>query len=436
MVARLAGVLYTTQEPPWGLMCGAAVMVLFIAGGVAVMDHRVEDRISRSSRPDLPLAPPVVWAATHRVFAGPVSITVLIPAHNEEKLLPAAIASLRAQTRQATRVIVVADNCDDATAQVAQHAGCEVFETVNNHAKKAGALNQALAWLLPDQGENDMVMVMDADTRLNESFLAEAITRFTQDRALMAVGGLFYGEHGHGLLGQFQRNEYFRYGRQIRRRRGRVFVLTGTASIFRPRALRTVAEQRGALLPGTPGDVYDTASLTEDNELTIALKTLGALMTSPMKCTVVTELMPGWPALWAQRLRWQRGALENLGSYGFTPQTLRNWAQQLGIGYSVLALGLYLTLTLLTLLAVDTWVWFPLWVGLGLIFVLERVATVWEGGWRARLLALTLFPELLYDMFLNLVFIQGIIDITRGRKATWKHLRHRHRSYPPGKRRT
>ena len=51
----------------------------------------------------------------------------------------------------------------------------------------------------------------------------------------MAVGGLFYGEEGHGLIGQFQRNEYLRYGREIRRRRGRVFVLTGTASMFRPR---------------------------------------------------------------------------------------------------------------------------------------------------------------------------------------------------------
>ena len=39
-----------------------------------------------------------------------------------------------------------------------------------------------------------------------------------------------------------------------------------------------MAESRGTLIPGRRGDVYDTAALTEDNELTIALKSLGALM--------------------------------------------------------------------------------------------------------------------------------------------------------------
>ncbi len=124
----------------------------------------------------------------------------------------------------------------------------------------------------------------------------------------------------------------------MRRRRGRVYVLTGTSSLFRPRALRTVAASRGSDLPGVPGDVYDTAALTEDNELTIAIKSLGGLMLSPAACTVVTELMPTWRMLWAQRLRWQRGALENLGAYGITPRTFRYGAQQFSLGYGVLAL--------------------------------------------------------------------------------------------------
>ena len=140
------------------------------------------------------------------------------------------------------------------------------------------------------------------------------------------------------LVGQFLRNEYTRYAREIARRRGRVFVLTGTASVFRSRAMKVVADSRGSLIPGRRGDVYDTAALTEDNEITIALKSLGALIISPRECTVVTEVMPTWRSLWAQRLRWQRGALENLGAYGVTAQTARYWSQQLGIGYGVIAL--------------------------------------------------------------------------------------------------
>jgi cellulose synthase/poly-beta-1,6-N-acetylglucosamine synthase-like glycosyltransferase len=208
----------------------------------------------------------------------------------------------------------------------------------------------------------------------------------------------------------------------MKRRRGRVFVLTGTASLFRPRALRAVSDHRGALLPGVRGDVYDTLALTEDNELTLALKCLGGLMISPAQCTVVTEVMPTWQALWAQRLRWQRGALENLGEYGVLPQTFRYWAQQLGIGYGVLALSSYLVLIALMVVSLDSWVWFPFWLGLGVLFSIERMVSVWKGGWRARLLSATLFPELFYAMFLNLVYVKGVLDITVGSQARWKHV--------------
>jgi cellulose synthase/poly-beta-1,6-N-acetylglucosamine synthase-like glycosyltransferase len=203
-----------------------------------------------------------------------------------------------------------------------------------------------------------------------------------------------------------------------------VFVLTGTASLFRPRALRAVADRRGRSIPGVHGDVYDTAALTEDNELTIALKSLGALMVSPRECTVVTELMPTWRLLWHQRLRWQRGALENLGAYGITPQTFRYWAQQLAIGYGVFALWSYFLLLLIMLFASDHWVWFTFWIGLGAIFLVERLVTAWKGGWRARLVAMLIFPELFFDAFLQICFVKGVLDLSLGRTARWTHVRH------------
>ena len=422
----LWNILYDTQAPPWPQMMIAVGVALALALFVAVLERRIATRYRRSERVDaIPLSPKIVMAATRGEFHGEVTVTVLVPAHNEEASLGATLTSLWQQSVPPKRIVVVADNCTDRTVEVARAHGAEVFESVENTHKKGGALNQALAWLLPGQGENDVVMVMDADTALDAGFLEIAVQRFTADRALMAVGGLFYGEEGHGLIGQFQRNEYVRYGREIKRRRGRVFVLTGTASLFRPRALRTVAQSRGRLIPGRPGDVYDTAALTEDNELTIALKSLGALMISPVGCTVVTELMPSWRTLWNQRLRWQRGALENVGAYGITPQTIRYWFQQLGIGYGVFALSSYFLLLGLMLLCNDSWIWFPFWLGLGGIFMVERVVTVWKGGWKARLLALTLFPELFFDLFLDAVFVKGVIDISLGRDAAWKHVEHK-----------
>lgn len=412
--------LYQAEAPTLGALAGAAGLALVAAGAVAMIEWRIITRARRSSDPlHRPLAPKVVMAETRGTFAGPITITVLIPAHNEADCIGATIRSLLQQSRRPDHIIVVADNCTDATTDIAAALGAEVLETVGNRFKKAGAINQALGTVLPQQRENDLVMVMDADTTLDDGFLASVDRRMADDRALMAIGGLFYGDEGGGMLGQFQRNEYHRYSRELQRRRGKVFVLTGTASVFRPRALRTIAELRGTGLPGSPGDVYDPLAITEDNEITLALKSLGGLTLSPSDCTVVTEVMPTWRALWGQRLRWQRGAVENLGSYGLTPHTFRYWMQQLGIGYGVIALASYLTMMLLLIISFDAWIWFPFWLSIGTIFVVERVVTVWDGGWQARLLAVTIFPELAYAAFLDVVYVKGIIDISLGRRPSW-----------------
>lgn len=353
-----------------------------------------------------------------------VRVTVLVPAHNEEYSLPKTLTALSRQTRPPDRVIVVADNCTDRTAAIAIEMGYEAFETVGNTHKKGGALNQALARILPTATVRDVILVMDADTSLAPTFLEVGAAKLDADAELAAVGGIFYGEDGVGVIGQFQRNEYARYSLQLKRRHGRVFVLTGTATMFRSQALLDVAAARGVFIPGEPGTVYDTAALTEDNELTLALKSVGATMMSPAECYVVTEVMPTWGDLWRQRQRWQRGALENIGAYGMTAATLRYWGQQFGIGYGTVALNSALLLMLITFVSLDRWIWFPLWAAIGLLFWAERVLTVWRGGWRARLLAALLLPELLYDVFLQVVFVNSLWSISTGRQARWGHVQH------------
>ena len=106
------------------------------------------------------------------------------------------------------------------------------------------------------------------------------------------------------------------------------------------------------------------------------------------------------------------------------PQTIRYWAQQVGIGYGALALFSYFLLLFIMILAVETWVWFPFWLGIGVIFAIERTVTVWRGGWQARIVGLLVFPELVYDSFIDLAFLKGVLDMTLDRQATWKHLEH------------
>jgi len=353
---------------------------------------------------------------------GPLRLTALVPAHDEALTIAATLRSLRGQTRPPDQVIVVADNCTDDTADIARNHGAEVFTTVGNTEKKAGALNQALAAMFGEIDARDVVMVMDADSFIVPEFLETALGRLEADADLIAVGGLFYGEPGGGLVGQLQRNEFTRYQRTISRRRGKVFVLTGTASLFRTYALKAVADCRGQLLPGDAGQVYDTLALTEDNEMTLSLKTLGAKMVSPMQCRVTTEVMPTLGALWRQRMRWQRGALENIGAYGLTRATLRYWLQQIGIGYGTIALNAYLLLLVITLLAADEirFAWF--WVAIGSVFVVERVVTVWPVGRRGRAIAFPLVIEIAYDLVLQAVYVKSLFDIATGRAAGWNYV--------------
>lgn len=410
-------------RPAWDLILAALFAMVFVAAGALAFEGAALMRTFRNPERQALQASLPHWTRPSRRGRHPVRITILVPAHDEAASLPITLAALAKQTRRPDRVVVVADNCTDDTADIARRFGHEVVETVGNTHKKGGALNQALASLLPGMGPDDAVMVMDADTALGPLYLETAADLLDDDPDLEAVGGVFFGEQGHGLVGVFQRNEYRRYSQEISRRRGRVFVLTGTASVFRASALAMVAAARGRFIPGEPEQVYDTAALTEDNELTIALKSLGATMISPVDCRVETELMPDWRHLWRQRLRWQRGALENIGAYGFTTGTMRYWGQQVGIAYGTVALVSYFLLMTITLLAMDHWVWFPFWVAVGLVFAVERVVTVWREGWGSRLLAVLILPELLYDLFLQAVFVKALVDILRRRRQGWGHVR-------------
>lgn len=114
-----------------------------------------------------------------------------------------------------------------------------------------------LGALLPGLTWQDAVLVMDADTVLAAEFVEVAARSLEESPQKVAIGGVFYGDEGSGLIGQLQRSEFARYSRDVARHQGRVFVLTGTATLFLAGALATVAEHRGRDLPGTGGQVYD-----------------------------------------------------------------------------------------------------------------------------------------------------------------------------------
>ena len=106
------------------------------------------------------------------------SIAVLVPAHNEELVIPATLDSLTQALPANGRIIVVADNCSDQTASVARQHGVTVIErhdTVNRG--KGFALAAGLASLessTPDTPEApDVVIIVDADCTVTPTTLTD-----------------------------------------------------------------------------------------------------------------------------------------------------------------------------------------------------------------------------------------------------------------------
>src|SRR5688572_14528989 len=65
-------------------------------------------------------------------------LAVLIPAHNEQAVISATLSSLLPTIPANTRVLVVADNCTDATAATARELGAEVVERQDRHRRGKG----------------------------------------------------------------------------------------------------------------------------------------------------------------------------------------------------------------------------------------------------------------------------------------------------------
>lgn len=348
------------------------------------------------------------------------NLTVLIPAHNESSQIEETLGSLANQTRPADKIIVIADNCTDDTAQKSQRfPSVEVFITVGNTKKKAGALNQWLDTNLTETPDSDLIMVMDADSSLDENFLKNAIKYINQGYS--ACGGVFLGKPGGGLVGMFQRNEYARYARDIDRKNGKTLVLTGTATLFLASALKSVVKGRQEkVLPCIDGEahVYDTGALTEDNELTFALLHLDHSIIAPTECALTTEVMSTWRDLWRQRRRWKRGAIENNLQYGITKVTLKYWGLQIWGFLGIIVTAIYLA-TLFYALATQSLRIQPIWVIVTLIFMLERMVTVHKRGFWQTLLAGTIVVEMIYDISLQGVHLLSFFDTIVGTKKNW-----------------
>jgi hypothetical protein len=135
--------------------------------------------------------------------------------------------------------------------------------------------------------------------------------------------------------------------------------------------------------------------------------------------------MPTVLSLYKQRRRWQRGALENLLSHGINLHTLPYLLRQMLTYLGVVFLPFYMyTLAVALLQQSDLNFFQPLWLLVAVVYLFEQSFSVRKGGWRAVLVSIAVLPELLLNMFLDVIYVVSFFGVLFATDESWGRMRH------------
>lgn len=182
---------------------------------------------------------------TVRVVISAYTISVVIPAYNEEKLLPQCLESLKNQDCRGDYEIIVADNGSaDGTARVAAEFGARVVSCSRKgvaYARQAGAA----------AASGDIIVQADADTVYPANWLSRITRHFASQPESVALAGIFV--YQNQAMPRWARAEYSakylinQTGRLIL---GRPVLVSGANFAFRREVfLKTNGYQPEALYP-------------------------------------------------------------------------------------------------------------------------------------------------------------------------------------------
>lgn len=225
---------------------------------------------------------------------------VIVPAHNEEAGITRTVSSLKAMDWPAGnfRILVVADNCSDATASVARRAGAQVLERQDTNLRGKGyALAYAFASSIKD-GFASAVVVVDADAEVSANLLESFAVRIEQGaKAVQAQ---------YGIL-----NPWTSWRTQL------ITIAKGAFHVVRSRAREHLGLSCGIrgngwcvtheLLREVPYRYY---SLTEDVEYGIALGLAGCRVEYAGEAQSNADMASNEKNARTQRQRWEKGRFQ------------------------------------------------------------------------------------------------------------------------------
>ena len=290
--ARADGFIFTLFE--W---CRFFIGTIFILGIVMVSGRAVIIgllALIEKLRPD------------HAVMPNPpLSVTVLIPAHNEESVIVQTVASVLLSDLKDLHIIVVNDGSTDRTGELldanfSHETRVRIIHQVNRG--KAAALSVALS-----QADTEIVVTIDADTEIESDAISKLIRHFSDPTVGAVAGNVKVGNRSRWLT-RWQALEYITSQNMEKRAfdlLNCITVVPGALGAWRKKAIEAAG-----------GITADTVA--EDADLTIAIRRLGWRVSYDEEAVAWTEAPETAGQLIRQRFRWTFGTLQSFWKHGDT----------------------------------------------------------------------------------------------------------------------
>ncbi len=229
------------------------------------------------------------------------TVSIIVPCFNEGVVIERSLGSLLELHYPDLEIIVVDDgSTDDTSARARRFEGQQGHHVVRvlrqENAGKAEALNNGIR-----HARGELIMAVDADSRLDPASLLYAIPHFENPK-VGAVAGNVKIVNRHNMVTKMQALEYIEGLNMVRRSQGyfsAVNVIPGPLGVFR----RKVLEEVGG---------YDSDTYAEDCDITIKILAHRWKIEYEPYAITWTEAPETVNAFYRQRYRWTRGILQSL----------------------------------------------------------------------------------------------------------------------------
>jgi cellulose synthase/poly-beta-1,6-N-acetylglucosamine synthase-like glycosyltransferase len=227
-------------------------------------------------------------------------VSVIVPAHNEERIIERCIQCLLENDYLKKEIIVVDDGSTDKTYQIArtysQKGLIKLVRREQASGKKAKAVNLGLRL-----AKGDIILVVDADTLLEVTAISHMVKYFADPEVGAVAGNVRVGNQIN-LLTKLQAYEYvmaMEMGRRYQALLGLLLIIPGSFGAVKREIIGSVG-------------AYDIDTITEDFDLTVKIHKLRKKVKFAWDAIAWTIVPEKLRALIRQRTRWDMGQMQTL----------------------------------------------------------------------------------------------------------------------------